>query len=125
MERQRRRDTRAETEVRRRLHALGYRYRLDVKLEADLKARGDIVWKGRKVVVFIDGCFWHVCPEHGTFPKSNADWWRAKLRANVARDQRYTAELRERGWTVMRFWEHDDPGLVVASIVSQLQRPRR
>src|SRR6478752_732050 len=107
MKRQLRRDTKPELAVRRLLHAYGVRYRVDAKLEPGLRVRGDIVWRGRKIVVFVDGCFWHGCPVHATAPKANADWWREKLDANIARDKRTNAELIERGWKVMRFWEHE------------------
>jgi DNA mismatch endonuclease (patch repair protein) len=78
--------------------------------------RGDVVWKTRKIIVMIDGCYWHGCPTHGTSPKSNAKWWRAKIGANVERDRRHNVLLRERGWTVLRFWEHESPGLVADAI---------
>ena len=125
METQRHRDTRAEIQVRRRLHARGYRFRVDAKPDPDLRVRGDIVWKTRKVVVFIDGCFWHRCPEHGTLPKRNADWWREKLAANVARDSRYEDLLRTRGWAVLRFWEHEDSDAIVDRIAEELERRQR
>jgi len=57
--------------------------------------------------VFIDGCFWHVCPDHGTWPRSNAAWWRAKLQANVERDRNSAQRLTEARWTVIRIWEHE------------------
>lgn len=70
----------------------------------------------RRVVVFVDGCFWHGCPLHATAPKSNADWWREKLDANKERDARNTVALGQLGWTVLRIWEHEDPAIAVASI---------
>jgi DNA mismatch endonuclease (patch repair protein) len=120
MQRQRRRDTKPEVEIRRLLHASGVRFRIDAVLEADLRARGDIVWRGRKVVVFVDGCFWHGCPEHATQPKANADWWRDKLAGNVARDRRTDAELTARGWRVLRYWEHEEPSEIVQDLVRVL-----
>jgi DNA mismatch endonuclease (patch repair protein) len=118
MQRQRRRDTKPEVEVRRLLHAAGVRFRVDAKLEPDLRIRGDIVWRGRKVVVFLDGCFWHGCPTHATQPKANADWWREKLVTNVIRDLQTDAELAARGWTVLRYWEHEAPADVAADVES-------
>src|SRR3954449_7175768 len=103
MQRQRRKDTDAETRVRRLLHQAGLRYRVDVKLEPDLRTRGDIVWKQLKLVVFIDGCFWHGCPKHSTVPKRNAQWWVDKIDANVARDRRADEALTACGWHVLRF----------------------
>jgi DNA mismatch endonuclease (patch repair protein) len=124
MQRQRRRDTKPEVEVRRLLHAAGIRFRVNARLEPDLRVRGDIVWRGRKVVVFVDGCFWHGCPRHATQPKANADWWRDKLAANVARDRRTDAELAARGWRVLRYWEHEPPTEVATDLLRALDTPR-
>lgn len=112
--------TKIELQVRRALHARGYRYRVDRKLLPDYPFRGDIVWSGRRVVVFLDGCFWHGCPLHGTSPKSNGEWWKSKIQGNRDRDLRVDAILRERGWTVLRYWEHDDPVAIVDAVVRQL-----
>jgi DNA mismatch endonuclease (patch repair protein) len=120
MQRQRRRDTKPEVAIRRLLHAAGFRFRIDAVLEPGLRTRGDIVWRGRKLVVFVDGCFWHGCPEHATQPKSNAVWWREKLAGNVARDRRTDAELTARGWRVLRYWEHERPADVMQDVVRAL-----
>ena len=112
--------TKIEMEVRRRLHAEGYRYRVNRKIVSDQPFKGDIVWVGRRLVVFLDGCFWHGCPLHGTTPKSNRAWWEAKIAANRERDQRTDEMLRGRGWKVLRFWEHGDPVLITASIAEHL-----
>lgn len=72
----------------------------------------------RKVAVFVDGCFWHSCLQHATFPKNNAQWWTDKLAANVVRDRDTDARLAEQGWTVIRIWEHEDP-LVAAERVQK------
>lgn len=66
--------------------------------------------------MFIDGCFWHGCPEHYTAPKANAGYWASKVEQNRARDTETSARLTELGWTVMRFWEHEDPGSVAGGI---------
>lgn len=124
MVRQRSRDTGPELAVRRRLHATGVRYRVHAKLESDLRVRGDIAWVGLKVVVFIDGCYWHGCPLHATAPKANAVWWRRKLDDNVSRDRRTDTVLRERGWTVLRFWEHEDPAAVATMIRNEVTERR-
>ncbi|MAU84676.1 MAG: very short patch repair protein [Gordonia sp.] len=124
MSRQRNKDTDPETQVRRELHARGIRFRTDVKLEKDLRTRADIAWRGAKLAIFIDGCFWHGCPEHATRPAANADWWAHKLDQNIARDRRTDATLTERGWTVRRFWEHEDAGQVANEIVELLSRLR-
>lgn len=121
MQQQRRRDTGVEWDVRRRLHAAGLRYRVDFRPEASLRCRGDIVFTRSRVVVFIDGCFWHACPVHATQPKNNAEWWREKLNANSSRDRRNTLALEGFGWTVLRFWEHEGPNTIVETIVATLR----
>ncbi len=120
--RQGRRDTAHELAVRRRLHARGVRYRVDVRPCRETRARGDLVWKGRRLVVFLDGCFWHGCPTCGHLPRANRDWWTAKLAANVARDRRADAVLTGLGWRVLRFWEHEDPTEVADAICAALGR---
>ena len=108
METTKQRDTPAELALRSELHRRGLRYRVDHRIEDVSRARPDIVFTRQKVAVFVDGCFWHSCPEHSTIPKANRDWWVEKLLANVERDRRHTAELEATGWTVLRFWEHED-----------------
>jgi DNA mismatch endonuclease (patch repair protein) len=78
----------------------------------------DIAFLGPKVAVFLDGCFWHGCPEHATSPKSNADWWRKKLDGNIARDRETTDHLASLGWAVLRFWEHE----MTADVVEQISK---
>jgi DNA mismatch endonuclease (patch repair protein) len=72
------------------------------------RRRADVVFTRAKLAVFVDGCFWHGCPTHGTWPKNNAAWWRAKIEANQRRDRDTDRALRQAGWTVFRFWEHTD-----------------
>ncbi|WP_457003556.1 very short patch repair endonuclease [Geodermatophilus sp. SYSU D00814] len=120
--RQGRRDTRHELAVRRRLHARGVRFRVDVRPCPETRARGDIVWKGRRLVVFLDGCFWHGCSTCGHLPKANQEWWAAKLAGNTARDRRADAVLTGLGWRVLRFWEHEDPDDVADAICAALGR---
>lgn len=121
MRRQKRRDTGCEMAVRRLLHSAGVRYRVDFRPFQDQRFRADIGWKGRKLAVFIDGCFWHGCPIHGNIPKSNAAWWIEKFRANADRDRRTDETLRLRGWAVLRFWEHEPPEEVAATILERLR----
>ena len=83
-----------------------------------VRRRADLVFPRRKVAVFVDGCFWHSCPQHATFPKNNAQWWTDKLAANVVRDRDTDARLAEQAWTVIRIWEHEDP-LVAAERVQK------
>jgi len=124
MSRQRSRDTRPEMAVRRRLHALGYRYRVDYRPLPDLRVRGDLVFTRARVVVFVDGCFWHRCPQHGTSPRHNGAWWQAKLDINVARDRATERRLAKDGWRVVRIWEHETPDDAVARITAALGPPR-
>ena len=112
MQRQRRRDTARELEIRRALHALGYRFRVDYRMEPSLRTRGDIVFTRRRLVVFVDGCFWHGCPEHATAPKTNAEWWRENSPPMSPAIGVWTRAYRL-GWTVLRIWEHEPLGKCV------------
>jgi DNA mismatch endonuclease (patch repair protein) len=112
-----RRDTRPELLVRRILHARGLRYRVDHRVVAESRTRADIAFTRRRIAVFIDGCFWHSCPDHLHLPKANAHYWVPKLARNVERDGEVTALLRRLGWTVLRFWEHEAPEEVAEAIV--------
>jgi len=107
MSRQARRDTEPELLLRRELHRLGYRYRVDQPLPGMPRRRADITFSRAKVAVFVDGCFWHGCPDHKTTPANNAAWWKAKLARNVERDRETDAHLSSLGWTVLRVWEHE------------------
>ncbi len=84
------------------------RYRVDLAPLPGSRRRADIVFTRTRVVVYVDGCFWHGCPDHATVPKANRDWWSVKLQANVARDRDTDDRLREAGWEVVRLWEHED-----------------
>jgi DNA mismatch endonuclease (patch repair protein) len=120
----RRRDTKPELAVRRLVHAAGLRYRVDfAPLNHERRLRADLVFSRAKVAVFLDGCFWHGCPEHHTVAKRNADFWAAKVTGNRARDERVTALLVAAGWTVLRFWEHEDPAGVAAQIAETVHGP--
>jgi DNA mismatch endonuclease, patch repair protein len=119
MSRQGRRDTEPELALRRELHRLGLRYRVDHPLPGMLRRRAAV-----HLAVFVDGCFWHACPEHATQPASNATWWSEKLKANVARDRDTDARLIEQGWCVLRFWEHADMR-AAADTVEDTWRRRR
>jgi len=111
----RRRDTLPEMRVRRILHARGLRFLVD-KSPLGGRNRADIVFTRRRIVVFIDGCFWHSCPLHGVTPRTNASYWEPKLRRNAERDAEVNRALADAGWTVLRFWEHDDPDHVADMI---------
>jgi DNA mismatch endonuclease (patch repair protein) len=96
-------NTAPEIAIRRALWSKGFRYRIKSKLPG----RPDVVFASARVVVFIDGCFWHRCPSHGTSPKQNAQFWRRKIDANVKRDMRVRRSLRRLGWSVINVWEHE------------------
>jgi DNA mismatch endonuclease, patch repair protein len=116
MSRQASRDTAQEVAVRRLLHAWGLRYRVNAPVPGMPRRTIDIVFRGPKVAVFLDGCFWHGCPEHATRPKANAEWWRNKLDKNIARDVETTQHLAAEDWTVLRFWEHETPEEIAARV---------
>jgi len=122
MKANRRTDTKPEMALRRALHRLGYRYRKDYRLDLDSgrRVRPDIVFTARKLAVFVDGCFWHACPEHGSKPKNNEWYWGPKLVRNVERDRINDAALMLAGWTVIRLWEHVAVDEAVTTVVSAL-----
>jgi DNA mismatch endonuclease (patch repair protein) len=116
-----RRDNDAELALRRALHAAGYRYRVTYPVPGLPRRSIDVAFTRAKVAVFVDGCFWHGCPEHGTSPRANSAWWRAKIEANRARDRDTSARLAEQGWRVMRVWEHDPIDEKLVAIQSVLE----
>ncbi|WP_347237962.1 very short patch repair endonuclease [Dietzia sp. B44] len=116
MRRQKTSGTRCEIAVRKILHRRGVRFRVDFQPNPALRTRVDIGWKNIRLAVFIDGCFWHKCPDHFVAPKTNTEWWEAKLNANTERDARITHQLAEQGWEVLRFWEHEDPRHIASEI---------
>ncbi|MER5552884.1 very short patch repair endonuclease [Streptomyces sp. NPDC002793] len=124
MSRQARRDTAPEVAVRKLLHASGYRYRLNERVPDMSRRTIDIAFTRAKVAVFLDGCFWHGCPEHATQPKANSEWWRQKLDRNMARDMETTEHLTAAGWTVLRFWEHEAPVQVAEQVAEAVDRER-
>ena len=118
MRAQRRRDTAPELALRRELHRRGVRYYVDRAPMKGVRRRADLVFPRRKVAVYVDGCFWHSCPQHATFPKNNAQWWAEKLAGNVTRDRDTDTRLTDAGWTVVRIWEHENP-MVAANRVQE------
>ena len=118
------RDTKPEIEVRCAVHALGMRYRVSARPLAELRRTADLVFRRARVAVFVDGCFWHGCPVHHLPPKSNASYWAMKIATNKARDAQTTALLEAAGWTVMRFWSHEEPRSVAARIAAQMRHRR-
>lgn len=111
-------DSMIERELRSELHRRGLRFRKHAAPLKGLRCKADVVFPRKKIAIFVDGCFWHRCPTHGSSPKANATWWRAKLDANVARDRRNDDALAEAGWTVLRFWTHVGVPEMVDRIVS-------
>ncbi|WP_354670765.1 very short patch repair endonuclease [Streptomyces flavofungini] len=111
------RDTAPEIAVRRLLHAAGLRYRVNVPVPGIPRRTIDIAFGKAKIAVFMDGCFWHGCPDHATNPKANAEWWRTKLDKNMTRDRDTSRHLEAEGWIVLRFWEHERPEDVAAAVV--------
>lgn len=117
MQANRSQNTKPELEVRRALHRLGLRYRVGIAPESSLRRRADIVFTRTRIAVFIDGCFWHGCPVHGRSSfNHNAEYWPAKIAANVARDADTNAQLVQAGWRVLRYWEHENADEVATAI---------
>src|SRR4051794_9124885 len=108
--------TRAELGIRSRLWARGLRYRVQFRVKGLPRCRIDIAFPGARLAVFVDGCFWHRCPEHNSMPRANGIWWKEKLEKNVLRDAATTERLKELGWSVMRIWEHEDPDMAAEQV---------
>ncbi|MGY1714236.1 very short patch repair endonuclease [Geodermatophilus sp. SYSU D01106] len=125
MRRVAKRDNGPELAVRRRLHAAGHRYRVAYRIPGQRRRTIDIAFTRLRIAVYIDGCFWHGCPEHLHLPTANSGWWVRKLAGNRARDAAATAQLDGLGWTVLRFWEHQAPDDVVARIAAVVAERRR
>jgi DNA mismatch endonuclease (patch repair protein) len=100
------RTTQPEASLRSAVHQLGLRFRVNARPEANLRCEADLLFRRAKVCVFVDGCFWHGCPEHFSVPRQNRSWWIEKIRINQGRDTKRTIELKQRGWKVVRYWEH-------------------
>jgi DNA mismatch endonuclease (patch repair protein) len=122
MEAQRRRDTGPEKLLRSELHRLGLRFRLSYPVPGAPRRTIDVAFTRVKVAVFVDGCFWHACPDHATWPKNNETWWRAKLEANRIRDRDTDARLAAAGWLVLRFWEHEDAQRAAGQVEAAVRR---
>ncbi|MEU7865318.1 very short patch repair endonuclease [Dactylosporangium sp. NPDC049140] len=123
------RDTRPEMRLRSAVHALGLRYRTSTRPLAAIRRTADLVFSGAKVAVFVDGCFWHGCPDHHTKAKANAQFWSEKVERTRARDLETNRLLTEAGWQVIRIWEHEQTevaaALVAAAVRERSLRRRR
>jgi DNA mismatch endonuclease, patch repair protein len=115
-------DTKPELALRSALHRLGLRFRKDHLLctSQGSKVKVDIAFTRARVAVFVDGCFWHGCSEHGNTPKANTAYWGPKLRRNRDRDERVNRELREDGWKVVRVWEHASVSAGVGEVIAAI-----
>ncbi len=116
-----RRDTAPELALRSELHGSGLRFLVDRRLDG-IRGRADIVFPGSRVVVYVDGCYWHGCPQHATAPKANKQWWARKLAANRKRDAATDELLRRTGWTILRFWEHEKPAAAAAHVNAVIEQ---
>jgi DNA mismatch endonuclease (patch repair protein) len=119
MQAAKRKDTAPEKAVRSALFRKGLRYRIDSRPLPEMNRRADILFRKEKIAIFVDGCFWHGCPIHGTFAKANAEFWRNKIEQNKVRDIDTNKRLIKSGWTVIRIWEHEDP-TIAAQMVYEL-----
>ncbi|MFG2758357.1 very short patch repair endonuclease [Streptomyces wuyuanensis] len=124
MSNQRSRDTDIEIALRRILHAAGLRYRVHRRPLKGVRREADILFGPARVAVFVDGCFWHGCPEHATWPKNNPMFWREKIEKNRARDNDTDSRLAEAGWLSVRVWEHES-AIEAAERIAALVRERR
>lgn len=128
MSRQKSRDTAVELALRKALHATGARYRVHRRPVKGVRREADIVFGPARVAVFVDGCFWHGCPLHATWPKNNSEFWRAKIEGNRRRDADTDARLAEAGWSTVRVWEHEDADeaavRVLAVVAARRAKPR-
>ncbi|MER7935028.1 MULTISPECIES: very short patch repair endonuclease [unclassified Streptomyces] len=119
------RDTQPEKLIRRLVHAQGLRYRVAARPLPDLRRTADMVFRPAKVAVFIDGCYWHGCPQHYVSPKTNSGYWSEKITRNINRDCETNTRLEEAGWLVLRFWEHEPSGTCAESIISAVTLRRQ
>jgi len=118
-------DTGPEIRLRSLVHKAGLRYAIDVRPEADINRRADLVFRAAKVAVFVNGCFWHGCPKHYSSPKSNKRYWSEKVRRNRARDVETRLLLKRRGWRVLVFWEHQPAQSCSERVVSVVSERKR
>ena len=122
------RDTTPEVALRSELHRRGLRFRVDQAPVPRIRSRADIVFRRVRLAIYVDGCFWHRCPEHGEIPKSNREYWEPKLARNVERDSQTNTALEDAGWAVLRFYEHvppEDAADQIQAVICSLQRKKQ
>ena len=124
MQANRSRDTSPELAVRSLLHRAGLRYRIATRPLPGLRRTADVVFRPVRVAVFIDGCYWHMCPVHGHYPATNPGYWLPKLQGNARRDRETDSALAEAGWLVLRFWEHEVPQDVAEKVIAVVTERR-
>jgi len=124
MEAAKQRDTGPEIALRSALHRMGLRFRVDARPLKGLPRRADAVFRSARVAVFVDGCYWHGCPIHGTWPKAHADFWRTKIEDNRRRDEDTDRRLGEAGWCSIRVWEHEELNEAATKICEIVQHRR-
>jgi len=112
----RQKGTDAEIKLRRELYRNGLRYRVSYVVLQRPRRVADVAFPGIKIAIFVDGCFWHGCPKHATWPKQNAEFWRQKIKTNRSRDADTNGKLEAIGWQVVRVWEHESPVTAAESI---------
>ena len=115
------RDTRPELALRKAMHRLGLRYRVSTRPLPGIHRTADVVFTRARVAVFLDGCFWHGCPEHHTVAITNADYWAEKARHNRERDLETDEILSNSGWQVIRVWEHEDANAAAERIATTVR----
>ena len=120
----RRRDTSPELAIRRAVHALGLRFRVDARPLSDINRRADLVFRRARVAVFVDGCYWHGCPDHYNPPRTNSGYWSSKIGRNRSRDALVDSELQAAGWSPLRIWEHEPTEAALDRVVQAVMRTR-
>ncbi|MYB89165.1 MAG: very short patch repair endonuclease [Proteobacteria bacterium] len=120
----RQKGTDAEIALRREIYRIGLRYRVDYAVLKKPRRVADVAFPGLRIAIFVDGCFWHGCPEHATWPKRNAEFWQQKIEANRLRDVDTNERLCALGWTVLRFWEHESPTEAAATVAKMVAKVR-
>ena len=124
MQGNRSRDTKPEMAVRSAVHRRGIRFRVSARSQPELTRTADLVLRKTRIAVFVDGCYWHGCPDHHTQPATNSQYWADKIARNIESDSETTAYLQRAGWTVLRFWEHEDPEAVADQVQEAVQSSR-